>query len=224
MQKSPFTFSNRAAAGRALAAELREHNYKNPVLLALPRGGVPVAYEVARILRVPLDLVMVRKLGAPGHAEYAIGAIVDGAEPHLVLDQEAVDTVGASPQYIEAAKKKGLREIDRRRALYGVSDTLDLTGRTAIVIDDGIATGSTVRAALIAIRNANPTRIVLAVPVSPASSLADLAPLFDDVICLLQPYPFYAVGAHYDDFGQTSDKEVVQYLKLAREFVQQAEA
>lgn len=217
MTGSGAKFADRPAAGQALAHELTKRRYADPVVLALPRGGVPVAFEVAKVLQAPLDLVMVRKLGAPGHAEYAIGAVVDGTQPHVVLDKRIVDLVGASETYIDNAKASALAEIERRRALYGVREALSLSGKTAIVVDDGIATGSTVRAALNAIRNARPARIVLAVPVAPQDSLAEISQLCDEVVCLMQPRPFYAVGAHYADFGQTSDADVITLLAKARE-------
>lgn len=217
------TFANRTAAGRDLAAEIVKRKYPDPVVLALPRGGVPVAYEVAKALGAPLDLVMVRKLGAPGHEEYAIGAVVDGDQPEVVLDKDAVELVGASDAYIENTKAAALAEIERRRSVYGVEKPAKLAGKTAIVVDDGIATGSTVRAALKGVRGCKPARIVLAVPLAPADSLAQIAPLCDDVICLLKPRPFYAVGAHFDEFGQTSDAEVVDLLEKARTFVAETE-
>lgn len=216
------SFANRQAAGRALAQAVASQEPDNPTVLALPRGGVPVAFEVAKVLTAPLDLVMVQKLGAPGHPEYAIGAIVDGENPEVVIDQQAAAVSGASERYLEREMAAALSEIRRRRSAYGVDQPLELAGRTAILVDDGIATGSTVKVALKAIRKANPRRIVLAVPVAPPEALSDLAPLCDDVICLKQPRPFHAVGAHYDDFEQTSDSDVVSQLEQARSFCDEA--
>ena len=216
MAFSSLSFADRKTAGRALASELERMEFADPVVLALPRGGVPVAFEVAERLRAPLDLVMVRKIGAPGHAEYAIGAVVDGEDPEIVIDERAATLSGASEQYIERTKAAALDEIKRRREVYGAEEAVPLEGRTVILVDDGIATGSTVRAALKAIRKSKPAWIVLAIPVSPPDALASLAPLCDEVVCLMKPRSFYAVGAHYDDFGQTSDKEVVRYLTEAR--------
>ncbi len=210
-------FKDRKDAGAALARELAKREWSDPVILALPRGGVPVAFEVARALRAPLDLVMVRKLGAPGQAEYAIGALVDGKSPEVVLDERAVSLTGASESFIERSKQAALAEIERRRTAYGIKQQVALAGRTAILVDDGIATGSTAKAALMALRKAHPARIVLAVPVAPADALESLSPLCDDIVCLTTPRQFYAVGAHYDDFGQTSDADVMHYLDLARE-------
>jgi putative phosphoribosyl transferase len=222
MSTIPSVLANRKEAGRALADELSKREWQNPVVLALPRGGVPVAFEVAHALKAPLDLVMVRKLGAPGHAEYAIGAVVDGENPEFVLDQRAVAMTGASRAYIERSKQAALAEIERRRAAYGIERQFPLAGCTAILVDDGIATGSTAKAALIAVRRAKPARIILAVPVAPADTLIDLSPLCDEIVCLNTPRRYYAVGAHYSDFGQTTDAEVMRLLRLAREQLQQS--
>lgn len=211
------SFADRQAAGRALARELAQRDLVDPVILALPRGGVPVAFEIAQELKAPLDLVMVRKIGAPGHAEFAIGAIVDGEDPEVLIDEQAATATGASESYVTRMVSDALAEIRRRRSAYGVGSPQDLGGRTAILVDDGIATGSTAKVALKAVRKAGPRRIILAVPVAPPDALRELAPLCDEIVCLLQPRSFYAVGAHYDDFGQTSDAEVVRYLALARE-------
>ncbi|WP_421993132.1 phosphoribosyltransferase [Qipengyuania sp.] len=188
------------------------------MILALPRGGVPVGFEIAKKLRAPLDLVMVRKLGAPGNKEFAVGAIVDGETPQVVIDADVARMTGASDAYIERAKEAALAEIGRRRVIYGAMNPVSVKDRTVIVVDDGIATGSTARAALESIRQARPAKIVLAVPVAPPDTIASLASLCDEVICLAQPRSFQAVGAHYADFGQTSDREVVEYLARAREF------
>ena len=215
-----YLFANRAAAGReltqALAQVLAETDLADPVVLALPRGGVPVGFEVAQALGAPLDIIMVRKIGAPGHKEYGIGAIVDGAPPQIVLDHAIARTVGATDAYIEREVASELAEIERRRAAYRTGPPCQVKGRTAIVVDDGIATGNTVEAALRALAKSGPAKIILAVPVAPHSALARLRPLCDAVVCLATPEPFYAVGAHYADFGQTSDEEVVDLLARAR--------
>lgn len=210
------TFADRTAAGLALAAELGRRSYSNPVLLALPRGGVPVALEAARSLHAPLDLVMVRKIGAPGHREYAIGAVVDGAEPQIVIDRSAAASSGASDTYIENATTQALAEIKHRRARYGAGKPERIAGRTAIVVDDGIATGSTMLAALKAVRRSAPERIVVAVPVAAPSALERISPHCDEIVCLHTPQQFHSVGAHYDRFDQTTDDEVVDLLAEAR--------
>src|SRR3954471_23190041 len=203
-------FDDRRAAGRLLAAALARYRDSDPVVLALPRGGVPVGFEVAKTLGAPLDVLIVRKIGAPGHPELGIGAIIDGSEPYLVLNQEVIRQVRPQARYIEEEKRRQLAEIERRRRRYlGDRPAIPVVGRTAIVVDDGIATGGTVRAALRGITGGHPARRVLAVPVAPADSLADLAGDCDDIVCLATPEPFYAVGAHYRDFTQTEDDEVI---------------
>ena len=210
-------FSDRREAGRRLAIALEHLKPRNPLVLALPRGGVPVAFEVARALGADLDLLIVRKLGAPGHEELGIGAVVDGAEPHLVLNPDIVRQLSPSPAYVRAEMQRQLAEIERRRHAYlGDAAPISPTGRTVIVVDDGIATGGTIRAALEGIRKAGPERLVLAVPVAPAETLTALHHDCDEIVCLHQPEPFFAVGAHYRQFDQTSDAEVVALLHEAR--------
>ena len=210
-------FEDRRTAGRQLADALSREKYGSPVVLALPRGGVPVGFEVAKALTAPLDILMVRKLGAPGHPELGIGAVVDGSKPHVVLNEEIIRQVRPSAVYIEQEKQRQLAEIERRRRRYvGDRTATPVEGRTAIVVDDGIATGGTVRAALRGIADGKPARLVLAVPVAPADSLAELADDCDEVVCLVTPEPFYAVGAHYRDFTQTTDEDVIRLLAEAR--------
>lgn len=210
-------FRDRREAGSRLAAALGRFRAAKPIVLALPRGGVPVAFEVAKALEAPLDILLVRKIGAPGHAEFGIGAVVDGRSPQLVLNERAVRIVGPAPGYIEAEQKRQLAEIERRRRVYrGAEPAPDVHRRVTIVVDDGIATGGTVKAALRGVRRSEPERLVLAVPVAPPDSLDDLAGECDEIVCLSAPEPFFAVGAHYADFAQTSDAEVVQLLAEAR--------
>jgi putative phosphoribosyl transferase len=212
-------FRDRRDAGRRLAAALEPYRGERPVVLALPRGGVPVAFEVAKAFAAPLDVLLVRKIGAPGHEELALGAIVDGDDPQLVLNEDVVRSARPPSGYIEAEKMRQLAEIERRRQSYaGDRSALSATGRVAIVIDDGIATGATVKAALRGLSRQGPARLVLAVPVAPAESLEELRAECDDMVCLATPEPFYAVGPHYRDFGQTTDKEVVQLLAEARQW------
>jgi len=211
-------FSDRREAGEALVPAVRGLAPADPVILALPRGGVPVAFEIARALKAPLDILLVRKIGAPGHEEYGIGALVDGASPQVVIDEAAARLVGASKEYIDRQVERQLAEIERRRALYRTGPPAPLAGRTVIVVDDGIATGGTVRAALQALAQVGAKRIVLAVPLAPREVLSDLRALCDEVICLCSPDPFRAVGAHYDDFSQTEDGEVIELLAEARQW------
>jgi putative phosphoribosyl transferase len=183
----------------------------------LPRGGVPVAFEVARALDAPLDVLLVRKIGAPAHEEFGIGAVVDGNPPVAVVDDMLVRLTQASPAYVEATIRRETAEIERRRRLY-VGDRVPSApaGRTVILVDDGIATGGTARAALRTLARAGARKRVLAVPVAPADSLEELREDADEVVCLSTPEPFIAVGVHYDDFCQTSDEEVVRLLHESR--------
>jgi len=207
-------FSDRRQAGRRLAAALKPLKLDEPIVLALPRGGVPVAFEVAQALGAPLDVVMVRKIGAPGHAELGLGAVVDGADPQLVLNEDIVQLLAPNPAYLEAEKVRQLKEIERRKRLYrGERPPVPIEGRIVIVIDDGIATGGTVKAVLRALTRAKPSRRVLAVPVAPRETIDALAPEADDVVCLAMPEPFFAVGTYYRDFRQTTDAEVVDLLR-----------
>jgi predicted phosphoribosyltransferase len=209
-------FADRADAGRQLAARLLHLKDQTPIVLALPRGGVPVAFEVARALAAPLDVVLVRKIGAPGQKELGLGAVVDGAHPHVVLNEDVVRAVGAGDDYIRQETAREMTEIERRRALYRPNrPPLEAEGRVVIVVDDGIATGGTMKAVLEALRELHPRTLVLAVPVTPAESLAELRPFADEVVALATPEPFYAVGAYYRDFTQTSDEEVVALLARA---------
>jgi putative phosphoribosyl transferase len=206
-------FRDRREAGVALARRLAGLALADPVVLALPRGGVPVAVEVARELHAPLDLLLVRKIGAPMQPELAVAAIVDGAQHDLVIDEETLAWSGATREYVDAEAQRQLVEIERRRRLYlGAREPVEIAGRTAIVVDDGIATGTTVRAALKALRRRHPARLVLAVPVAPREAVAELGPEVDQLVCLETPQWFRAVGAHYDDFTQVEDDEVVALL------------
>jgi predicted phosphoribosyltransferase len=211
-------FADRAAAGRALGAALLGRGYPAPAVFALPRGGVPVAVEVARALDAPLDLVIVRKLGAPGQAELAVGAVVDGAPPETVLNEEIARLTGADAAYVAAARDRAMAEIARRRERYlGGRARVAPAGRTAIVVDDGLATGATARAALHALRRAGPARLVLAVPVGASEAVAALRAEADEVICLREGDIPHGVGGCYGDFHQLDDAEVLALLRDAPE-------
>lgn len=212
-------FEDRREAGRRLGAALMDLRPARPLILALPRGGVPVAFEVAHALDAQLDLLFVRKLGAPHHEELGIGAIVDGADPQFVLNEDVVRELCPTPAYIDKEIRRQLVEIERRRKAYlGNATPIATVNRTVIVVDDGIATGGTAKAALMGLRKAHPARLILAIPVAPQETLDALRVECDEILCLSQPHPFYAVGAHYAAFDQTGDAEVIQLLRDARGF------
>lgn len=220
----PF-FKNRTEAGQRLAERLASERLVAPVVvLALPRGGVPVAAEVARRLAAPLDLLLVRKIGAPWQRELAVAAVVDGDAPEVVVDEGLSAYAGADRAYLERETAAALAEIERRRQVYLQGrQPLPLTGATVVLVDDGIATGTTVRAALKAVRRRGAARIVLAVPVAPHDTLMALRSQCDRIICLAEPQPFRAVGLHYLDFHQVEDGEVQAALTAAAP-VSQADA
>lgn len=210
-------FIDRQDAGRRLAERLAEESYVDPVVLGLPRGGVPVAAPVAERLRAPLDVVLVRKLGAPGQEELAIGAVVDGAAPQVVRNSDVIADLGVSEDYIRAEAARELAVIERRRRLWLSDHPFPaVAGRTVIIVDDGIATGATARAAVAGIRRSHPGRIVVAVPVASREAVAELRQVADEVIALEVPSPFGAIGYFYDDFSQVDDAEVGQILRRPR--------
>ncbi len=209
-------FSDRRAAGRALAVALTAHKDGDAVVLALPRGGVPVGYEIARALAAPLDVIVVRKLGAPDEPELGLGAVVDGDHPESVLNEEVVEALKISPEYLDNEIRIQLREIQRRQQIYRKGRAAPrLADRTVIVVDDGIATGGTIRAALRGVRRAGPARLILAAPVAPSEAVQSLRAEADDVVCLETPSDFDAIGQFYADFRQVSDDEVVALLERA---------
>ena len=211
-------FADRRDAGHRLAAALQHLRGKAPVILALPRGGVPVGYEVARALGAPLDILIVRKLGAPGNPEFGLGAVVDGPELTTVLDESLVRLVAPPPGYVEAETRRQGDEIARRRTLYAPArPRISILGRCAVVVDDGIATGGTARAALRALRLQAPSRLVLAAPVASVEAAEALGAESDEAVFLATPADFEAVGAFYNDFQQTEDDEVVRLLREAGE-------
>ncbi len=206
-------FADRIDAGRRLAQALAGYQGQDAVVLALPRGGVPVAAQVAAALKAPLDLILVRKIGVPMQPELAMGAVVDGVPPLVVRNEAIIDIAGVDEVEFKRVCDDELAEIERRRRRYlGGRERIDVAGRTAIVIDDGVATGATTRAALRAIRARKPKTLVLAVPVAPTQTLALLKAEADDVICLEDHESFGAIGCYYADFRQTSDREVVDAL------------
>ena len=205
-------FRNRSEAGRLLAGHLRDYaDRADVVVLALPRGGVPVAFEVAEALRAPLDVFVVRKLGVPGQEELAMGAIATGGV--RVTNEEVLRHLHISGEALEAAAAREARELERREREYrGGRPAPDLRGRTVILVDDGLATGSTMRAAARALRQLGPARVVVAVPVGAPQSCAEFRDEVDEVVCAMTPEPFRGVGQWYDDFAQTSDEEVHELL------------
>ena len=210
-------FRDRVDAGRRLGAALAQYRNQNCVIFALPRGGVPVAAEVADALDAPLDLLLVRKIGAPAQPELAIGAVVDGGAPIVVRNDDLIRASGTSESEFESICGRELKEIERRRQIYLKGrEPLDPKGRVAIVIDDGIATGSTVLAALRALRKRDPRKLILAVPVGPEDTIAVLGEEADEVVCLATPEPFRAVGYFYQNFDQTEDREVIELLDSNR--------
>ena len=212
-------FIDRQDAGKQLVRLLLPLKEANPVVLALPRGGVPVAFEIARALAAPLDLVLARKIGAPFQNELAVGAVADGDHPEIVIDPRLIAVLNISPEYLEETKTAELQEIERRRRVYrGDRQPVDIAGRTAIIVDDGIATGATVLAALRATRRRRPDRIVLAVPVASKRTLKRLGREVDQTVCLNTPRSFAAVGGFYQRFPQLRDQEVVDLLDKARAF------
>ena len=210
-------YRDRRDAGRRLAQELAHYRKDEPVVLALPRGGVVVAAEIAAALNAPLDLVLVRKIGVPFQPELAMGAVVDGRQPHIIRNEDIIAATGISEEEFEEVCESELFEIDRRRKLYLPGHPrANVQDRVAIVVDDGIATGATTRAALEAIRERKPRKLVLAVPVAPTSTLKELSGLPDEIVCLQSHEPFYAIGLYYEDFRQVSDDEVIEILADAR--------
>jgi predicted phosphoribosyltransferase len=210
-------FRDRFEAGRVLASRLMKYAGRPDVLvLALPRGGVPVAYEVARALHAPLDVFLVRKLGVPGHEELAMGAIASGGV--RVLNDEVVNVLRIPDEEIDAVAAEEERELGRREQAYRDGRPApDVRGKVAILIDDGLATGSSMRAAVAALRQQRPARVVVAVPVGAAQTCAEFQDEADEAVCARTPEPFYAVGLWFEDFTQTTDEEVHELLQRAAE-------
>lgn len=206
-------FKDRIAAGRMLADALDRYRGTDVVVFALPRGGVPVAAEVARRLAAPLDLLLVRKIGAPYQPECALGAVIDGSRPAIVRNEEMIGYAGVSEAAFNEICRRELAENERRRAVYLRGRApVDVRDKTAIIIDDGIATGATVRAAIEGLRLRSPRLVIVAVPVAPADVVETLRGVADDVVCLETPWDFHAISPYYDDFHQVGDDEVVRLL------------
>lgn len=216
-------FENREQAGEMLAQHLSAYAGRtDAIVLALPRGGVPVGYVVAKHLQLPLDVFLVRKLGMPGHEEFAMGAISSGGT--RFLQEDVVRSYGISERVIDTVAQGELLELERREKLYRAGrPPLELAKRVVILVDDGLATGSTMKAAALAVRKANPAKIIVAVPVGAAESFEKLRSDVDDIICLRTPEPFYAVGTWYENFTQTSDDDVIRLLDDAAQETKERE-
>lgn len=207
-------FKDRTEAGALLGRTLASMNLARPVVFALPRGGAPVGVEVSKALGAPFDFIFVRKIGAPSFDEVAIGAVANGQYPVTVLHAPTIRDLGVSDDYIRAKTGAALKEIDRRRAAYrGKLAEQSATGRTAVIVDDGLATGATMEAAIQSMRKAGAACVVVAIPVAPAEILGRFRALADSVVCLKTPSPFHSVGYYYDDFRQLTDEDVLRLLR-----------
>lgn len=214
MQQVDVIFKDRVEAGQILAHQLSKYADQNPLVLGLPRGGVPVAFEVAKALKAPLDVYIVRKLGVPGHEELAMGAIATGEV--RVLNKPVVEDLQISEEEIESETRKEKEELKRREGLYRSGKApLNVSKRTVLLIDDGIATGSTIKAAVAALKKQKAGRIVIGVPVAPVSTIEELKKEVDEVVCVSAPEFFYAISLWYDEFPQTSDEQVRELLEKA---------
>lgn len=205
-------FANRVDAGKRLVSELENLVGKNAIVLAIPRGGVVVGYEIAKAFNLPLDVIIPRKIGAPSNPELAIGAMTEDGT--IILDKSLVSYLGVSQDYIEKESERQKNEIERRLKLYrGIEPYPNLAGKEVIIVDDGIATGSTMKAALSSAKNRGAKTVIIAVPVGPPSTIKELKRQADKVVCSYTPEYFQAIGQFYRDFEQTTDAEVIQLLK-----------
>ncbi|HYB03959.1 MAG TPA: phosphoribosyltransferase [Nitrososphaerales archaeon] len=204
-------FRDRKEVGQLLADRIRKLNIKNPIVLAIPRGGVPVAREIALAIRAPLDLVITRKIGFPGEPEYAIGAVTQ--EGHIIVDHQTVSRMGVTEKYLKEEAERQTKEIQSRMERYrGETSYPDLKGKDVIIVDDGIATGNTILAAIESVRRKNPASIILAIGVAPPDAIRKLTKSVDSVICLDTPEPFFSIGEFYVSFEQVDDDEVQRIL------------
>lgn len=209
-------FADRGDAGRRLAGKLTHLKERHPAIFALPRGGVAIGFEIAQVLGAPLDIVLVRKIGVPWQPELAVGAVTDGAAPETFIDRDLAATLEIPESYLEEEMARQLAEIERRREIYCADrPPAEVKGHTAIVVDDGIATGATMRVALRALRNRGPAYLVVAVPVAPPDTLAELGKTADETVCLETPVGLGAIGFYYRDFHQMTDAEVTELLARA---------
>ena len=212
-------FADRNDAGQRLAARLVHLKDRRPVVLALPRGGVATGFEIARRLDAPLDVVLVRKIGVPWQPELALGAVTDGATPEVFIDEHTVEALAIPEDYVREDTARQIAELERRRQVYCAGrPPLEVNGRTAIVVDDGIATGATMRVALRAVRRRGPNWLVLAAPVAAAETLSALSGEADETVCVAAPEGLGAIGFYYDDFHQMSDAEVTELLAQAPQY------
>ena len=206
-------------AGKLLGEKLSAEKFGggNTVVIGLLRGGIPVAYEIAAILKSPLDVALVRKIGAPNHEELAIGAVVDGKSPKVYLNESLISRINVPEGYLERMEQIKLKEIREREKIYRRgAEKIDVSGRTAIIVDDGIATGASVMAVIEAVRDEKPAKIIVAVPVIAADTMRELKKVVDKVVVLSAPEEFYAVGEFYEDFSQTMDEEVLYLLQKSK--------
>ncbi|ACO78142.1 Phosphoribosyltransferase [Azotobacter vinelandii CA] len=216
IRRAPHLFLDRRSAGLELAEALMPHAAERPLVLALPRGGVPVAFEAARMLHAELDILLVRRIGAPGHSGLALGAVIDGAHPQFVVNEEVMRQVRPPAGWFEAEMQRQSQELERARQLYCREPPVPVADRCVILVDDGIDTGSSVRAALKGLAKSAPGQLILAVPVAPRAVAQDLQPLVDELVCLAMPEPFDSIARHYGDFDETTDREVADLLAEAR--------
>jgi len=210
-------FEDRVDAGKQLAKALKHYRNQDVVVLALPRGGVPVAVEIARELSAPLDVLIVRKVGVPYRPELAMGAVMSGSHMITVRNDDVIRSYGISNEEFQNECTREMEEIDRRRRRYfGERVSIDIVGRTVILVDDGVATGATVRAAILGLKEAGAHKIVLAVPVGASETIEELRQDVDDVVCLEEPVALEAIGAHYGDFSQLTDHEMLELISSRR--------